>query len=1322
MISPHSWLSTISLRQLKTHLLFANTLVQFFPARTPSTMAEIAGTALAAVSVGDPLIKAIRGLRRVYRATKNAPDSLIELEHTGNTIHIYLAQLDDDVKRNPSKCTSVFSQWLEDEKKVLTHSVTEIKDFTCKVQNGLQKSTILGGVAYAMEVSEIWKIQNRLASHISILEGMRRICENESIESRVAALELSESKKLRARTISSLEACSESWCNVSSSMDETCSVDNESSYQEVLMKSKSYTRAAMRQLMSPNNIAAEPLVLDTTLTEGEVTLTSWEDVNHVLAETSDDSIKADPQSLQPLYSHERSSIYQSTLQLTTSSTHSSSSQRQDSSAYSGWSTQDTAASISTPMTTQSDESFNGFGFKAQRHRNKLSVKVEVEGFGSRLVELDELGGENLYDQVICVISTLRENILQSINKSQLKPSLRPKEQGIITYQTSEESEAGLTLLFNKGFLAGAVEALNDGVYTRLTVFATFVLSELDEEQDQILHKLKMDSNRKTQWDPAQFPSIDTVLKLANQPQRDAYSMNGHTSSILKWAYDSSAEFTVYRKPIFHLVPGGPEWAQKQTIAEGGSSIVYRVKLFKSHESQSRGSEVYALKEFKQGHERTFRREVEAYTQLASRDHPHIMALLMAYELGGRFHLLFPWANGSLANFFQHRNPDPDPETTSWVGLQCAGLADALQRIHTTSSNVPSNARTAQPEANYGRHGDLKPENILWFEDSSTSLGTLKIADFGLSRLRSSTTRETNSSSDKRFVGTLAYSAPDHIVSSKYDIWSLGCIYLDFVCWLLGGQESVKEFHHARCIGGDGRGYLTNKDGSVRLHPSLSDPRSRARSITHKRRLEKKNPPSAESNWQQYFLDVYCHVIQRCLDLDLTRRPSAREVARHLRAAVSQMQQTNPLSINPVIGFDKRLDAQGVSSKSLPENNALTTRSPTQATSNWAQTRAANLQGRDMISIVGKPGTGLSTARSLTDELWEMLTTQSTIRVRDHGGDGLTKPILGHNMGNFFFPDHNLLRMRGVTDRDEVAKLTMVVVTDAARSPNNSLQELAPFLIEKGASVEPKDTFCRLPLSWAAHDGHHGIAKLHMGGKSSLLQFSLDHLTPHSYNFSSISHAFLLLSTSTSWFYIRLHRARRFPSITFVFPGQPLKLVELTFSPNTPSLYSLQSHQKTIKSDRKETIRGSHRRAANPDRGKTPSADEDAAINALATQATRAPSRDLTPRRPNIFHINGNHNRAVHPLTEQAIATLNHDFAHGQFNGCVDEWIHSQTQTLAMLPNHRIGTGNELSWSIVSSSTLKSSPISPLPVEDLIIGCGSQYVDTLCEDTGDCLSL
>ncbi|KAI0555839.1 hypothetical protein F4679DRAFT_520037 [Xylaria curta] len=71
-------------------------------------MAEMVGLVLATVSVSDPLIKAIQGLRRVYRATKGTSDSLIRLEHTGDTVHLYLSKVDDSIKRNLSECTLDF--------------------------------------------------------------------------------------------------------------------------------------------------------------------------------------------------------------------------------------------------------------------------------------------------------------------------------------------------------------------------------------------------------------------------------------------------------------------------------------------------------------------------------------------------------------------------------------------------------------------------------------------------------------------------------------------------------------------------------------------------------------------------------------------------------------------------------------------------------------------------------------------------------------------------------------------------------------------------------------------------------------------------------------------------------------------------------------------------------------------------------------------------------------------------------------------------------------------------------------------------------------
>ncbi|RSL93644.1 hypothetical protein CEP52_013132 [Fusarium oligoseptatum] len=101
-----------------------------------------------------------------------------------------------------------------------------------------------------------------------------------------------------------------------------------------------------------------------------------------------------------------------------------------------------------------------------------------------------------------------------------------------------------------------------------------------------------------------------------------------------------------------------------------------------------------------------------------------------------------------------------------------------------------------------RHGDLKPENILCFS-SSTDPEVLKdhtscipvISDVGLSRTHD---KSTQFRSKTKMVGgeTIAYAAPetelypDRATSRRYDIWSLACLYLEFVIWLLYGIEEL----------------------------------------------------------------------------------------------------------------------------------------------------------------------------------------------------------------------------------------------------------------------------------------------------------------------------------------------------------------------------------------------------------------------------------------------------------------------------------------------------------------------------------------------------
>lgn len=97
-----------------------------------------------------------------------------------------------------------------------------------------------------------------------------------------------------------------------------------------------------------------------------------------------------------------------------------------------------------------------------------------------------------------------------------------------------------------------------------------------------------------------------------------------------------------------------------------------------------------------------------------------------------------------------------------------------------------------------RHGDLKPENILRSTVPGTIVGTLRVSDVGLARRHVLVTTNRRFPSSTEF-GTTAYEPPEAVImknaprSRLYDIWSFGCIALEFVVWLVYGQTGWDKF-------------------------------------------------------------------------------------------------------------------------------------------------------------------------------------------------------------------------------------------------------------------------------------------------------------------------------------------------------------------------------------------------------------------------------------------------------------------------------------------------------------------------------------------------
>ncbi|KAL7756145.1 hypothetical protein ACKLNR_013138 [Fusarium oxysporum f. sp. zingiberi] len=174
------------------------------------------------------------------------------------------------------------------------------------------------------------------------------------------------------------------------------------------------------------------------------------------------------------------------------------------------------------------------------------------------------------------------------------------------------------------------------------------------------------------------------------------------------------------------------------------------------------------------------------------DHDHLVKAILACTRGKQALFFFPWAKGGDLYNFLKSNSNEGMAAIIWMLDQMVGLCSALSLL---------------ADKGY-RHGDLKPANILLFPEKSGSY-RLKITDVGLSKLHIlATSRRLNGTTAK--ATTRRYSPPefdllfdddgepvedsdDIKLSRKFDIWSLGCVFIEFLIWAKLGRQKYKEF-------------------------------------------------------------------------------------------------------------------------------------------------------------------------------------------------------------------------------------------------------------------------------------------------------------------------------------------------------------------------------------------------------------------------------------------------------------------------------------------------------------------------------------------------
>jgi serine/threonine protein kinase len=181
-------------------------------------------------------------------------------------------------------------------------------------------------------------------------------------------------------------------------------------------------------------------------------------------------------------------------------------------------------------------------------------------------------------------------------------------------------------------------------------------------------------------------------------------------------------------------------------------------------------------------------------------HDRIVPLLAAFKHRQKFHFIFPYASGgNLRELWETHSSSEAPGTRpaewyspQWLVNECLGIAQSLVATHQPTSRTElGELCNLAPQI----HADIKPRNILCFEtmkDGKKSF-TLKLADFGFARK----VNETSTLDAQYVTHTKTYRPPEHdledSVRLNYDVWCLGCVYLEFVTWAVLGWSEVEKF-------------------------------------------------------------------------------------------------------------------------------------------------------------------------------------------------------------------------------------------------------------------------------------------------------------------------------------------------------------------------------------------------------------------------------------------------------------------------------------------------------------------------------------------------
>ena len=280
-------------------------------------------------------------------------------------------------------------------------------------------------------------------------------------------------------------------------------------------------------------------------------------------------------------------------------------------------------------------------------------------------------------------------------------------------------------------------------------------------------------------------------------------------------------------------------------------------------------------------------------------------MIKSYKLGDNYNIVFPCAKTNLDKYLrdpqygaEEKREGPFEQSPLWE--QLVGITEALAEIHSFGETVGKMDDATDDERLIGFHFDIKDANILVELNDEWV-----ISDFGQAMFKDverggTTTRVLNNQG-----GTDAYAPPEfnssfEKLSRGFDIWSLGCIFLEVVSFLVRGYDGL--IGTETIIGLDQARHTTKTDGPRREDYRFYTEASKRGSFIIKPSVAKfmkemKQHLTPTSPKSEKLLDEVIGLVRRMLTPLASKRPRALEVHRELKGYLEKARLSSQVNRN-----------------------------------------------------------------------------------------------------------------------------------------------------------------------------------------------------------------------------------------------------------------------------------------------------------------------------------------------------------------------------------------------------------------------------------------